>query len=316
MIRIDSDPCQEYLDWIRDSHAYLESPLWGEVLARGLGARLAYAWDHAAGVGHMLATFGRGPFRVGYLGFPICLSPRVNSGDYSLSPMLQAIRLSRHCPDLIRIPLSPFGAGTLPTAPHTSLPTTETCIPDLRVWSAEGTAKRRRYLSIARKRCAGLSIVSNNLDPGSMYQLYRAAVSRNRGVARYGQTYFSALSRLDSRILSVHGLVESHEPKSMLISIRHGDYACYLHGGTARDTLGRGGADMLMARSIENARSEGRLRYNFLSSPIDQPGLSQFKEKWGGETRPSETAQVAAGAKGRCLSAVLAAAQSFRRLHR
>ena len=314
MIRIDRTPCSEYLDWVMRYQAFLDGPAWAGVLESGLSASSRFVWDGKAGLGHLLAMFKRGPFCIGYLGFPLCTGPRTDADTYVLDEMVHAIMRSKDRPDLLRIPLSPFGSRTLASVPHSVTATVETCITDLSSWSATATARRRRHLSVANRHCKDLTHTTR-LDPAELHELYRFAVRRNHGILRYGRAYFEALATLDEQILSIQALKHGDAPASMVLTAMHGDCTCYLHGGTSPAALGMGASDFLMARSIYMAQASGSSRYNFLASPVRQRGLSKFKEKWGGETRPSATVQIATTHKGYLLARLLAVVQFARTLH-
>ena len=306
MIRIDHSPCDEYREWLAASNAFLDSPAWGEVLRAGFSAETRYVWDGDVGIGHLLAIFRRGPFTIGYLGFPLCLDARANAAMYALDDMILAIERCGEAPDVLRVPLSPFGGRHIAQVPHSKSLTLETCITDLDDWSATATAKRRRYLSVARNRCKELT-VARDLSAEELFSLYRAAVRRNQGAIRYRAGYFRSLSNLKTDHLVALALRSGDSPVAMVVTAKHGDYACYLHGGTLPSASGMGGSDLLMAESIRLAQEARLRRYNFLASPLHQPGLSKFKEKWGGVTRTSVTAQIAFGLKGRLLTGLLAA---------
>lgn len=306
MIRIDHSPCDEYREWLAASNAFLDSPAWGEVLRAGFSAATRYVWDGDVGIGHLLAIFRRGPFTIGYLGFPLCMDARANATMYALDDMILAIGRCGNAPDILRVPLSPFGARCIAKIPHSASPIVETCIPDLDGWSAAAPAKRRHDLSAARKRCEGLALASR-LDGNDLCSLYRSAVRRNGGAVRYGNAYFDALARLDPRVLAIHALKQGGVPVAMVISATHGEHGCYLHGGTSPSALTTGASDLLLANAIASAQASGLRAYNLLASPPGQRGLLRFKEKWGGVTRTSATAQIAFGLKGRLLTGLLAA---------
>ena len=310
MIHLDARPRDAYLEWVAASGTLFDSPAWARVLEQGLGARVAYLWDDSAGLGHVLATFRRGPFAIGYLGFPLCMDARARARTYGLDDMLQAVLTMRRPPDLVRIPVSAFGCRQL-SRPSRGADVAESCIDDLAAWGARATPQRRRYLSVASRKSQALA-ATRDLEAGEMLRVYRAAVARNRGSFRYGQAYFSALGAMDRQSLQASGLRDNTgRLLSMVISVRHGAHACYLHGGTLPEAMGLGAADLLMAASIGHAQAEGASTFNFLPSPLGQPGLTRFKEKWGGQTRVSRTHEVAAGFRGRLLSGLLSLPQSF-----
>lgn len=306
MIRIDHSPCDDYRDWLAASNAFLDSPAWGQVLRTGLSAETRYVWDGVARVGHLLAIFRRGPFTIGYLGFPLCLDARANATMYAMDDMIIAIGRCGDAPDILRIPLSPFGARHIAQVPHSASPIVETCIPDLDEWSATAVAKRRHDLSAAHKRSEGLDPASH-LDGNELCALYRSAVRRNGGAVRYGNAYFEALARLDPSMVAIHALKQGNVPVAMVVSATHGEQGCYLHAGTAPSAMAAGASDLLLANAIAAAQASGLRAYNFLASPPRQHGLVKFKEKWGGITRTSATAQIAFGPKGRLLAGLLAA---------
>lgn len=304
-ISLHETPPPAYLEWLATSRAFFDSPAWGGVLQSGLDAQRFYLWDSNFELGHALTCFHKGPFHIGYLGFPICAAASTPEPPYVLDRMISLIRAMPHTPQLLRLPLSPLGNRTSSALGKTHW-ATESSIPDLRTWRSDGTSARRRYLSVARKRCGDM-VVTVNASGAALFKLYAAAVTRHHGVKRYTIGYFDALKEMspDSPV-RIYCLNDCNGLAGMMVTGDHGDTCYYLHGGTRPDALGLGTADLLMAHAITGARERNLAKFNFLTSPQEQTGLIRFKEKWGGVSLPAQTNDVPINILGRVLARLMA----------
>jgi len=294
----------QYLEWLSAAGAFFESDAWGSVLQQGFGAKRFYLWDTRYELGQALTCFRKGPIWIGYLGFPVCATPRALSRPYDLERMVLAIRKLRIPLSLLRISVSAYGGCKLAFTPRIEGPI-ETCITNLADWRADADATRRRDLRFAQRRSAPLKHC-DNLDSAALYKLYAETVARHRGNLRYTASYFAALTSMP-RYLPVRfsALCDEVGLASVTITIRSGDTTYYLHSCTRSDALRLGATDLLLCQAIEHARAEGAAKFNLLSSPATQPGLIRFKEKWGGVSRPCAIIDIPLGPIGWMLLRVL-----------
>lgn len=302
-VSIYRDPPPSYLEWAANCNAFFDGPNWGGILEKGFLAHRNYIWDQQHQIGHALTIFRKGPFRLGYLGFPVCCSASSESTEqYSLAKMLATVKLMPHKPELLRIIVSPFGKHRNDVACRKLDRTIESCIEDLPQWSANASAIRRRDMRRAQQHCTKLKF-DTSATGDDLFALYSEALRRNQGRARYTRNYFEALSHaLASPHLHLAALRDDQGLVCMAITARHGDTTYYLHGGTKPNALRAGASDIAMCEAIEHAQSTGSIRFNFLSSPADQPGLIRFKEKWGGVSAHAETYTFAMNNVGRLLA--------------
>lgn len=304
-IGIYAKPNNDYLCWLGSSNSYFDGEDWGRVLEIGLNVKRFYLWDFDLKTGISLSVFKKGPFRMGYLGFPICVMHWQDKRRYSLNRMLEAISQMPGKPQLMRMAISPF-SGLVSTRKKGKIATTtETCIVDLNDWSAFGTKKRKKDSRHANRHCSDLQLV-RKASGSELYELYLRAIDRNSGAVRYSQQYFNELSdRLGGNKVKMFGLKDDRALLSMIITVRHADAVYYLHGGSVPEVMSRGASDFLMQMAIEDAQDTCANSFNFLSSPNDQAGLIKFKEKWGGISMPSESSTFSTCISGSFLLALI-----------
>ena len=300
---IHDTPTPRYQAWVTEQLAWLDGTEWGYVMSRGFHAKRRYLWNDAWQCGISATVFQRGPARVAYLGFPLCL-PVGFPPQACIDGAVATLRSSGRSPQLTRIPLSAFSEVVLcARARQHQLP--ESCETRLQDWDVRGTSERRRYLSKAQRRCADLERVAD-LSGMEMFGLYRDMLTRHRGRSRYTLAYFEGLAAIAKNgIVRIHALRDAEGPVSMIVTARHGPVELYLHGGTRSDATALGASDLLMAAAMTDARDRNASAFNFLQSPGDQPGLIRFKEKWGGTTRTSHTAELAYGLLGQLIQRLL-----------
>ncbi len=288
-ITIQKSPSRDFMEWLEKTDAFLDGPAWGELLGIGFGAERFYLWDQEYKLGHALTIFRKGPFTMGYLGFPICSAPDANnSSPYTLDSMIAAIGRMPNRPHLLRVPISAYGSRQLLSTAGRLNSTVETCIVDLPSWNAEAESDRRRAARRASTRLPD-AYISETASGEELEILYRQAIERNAGKRRYKASYFRALASSSLRQINIFPLRIKNQLISAIVSLRHGDTVFYAHGGTLHSFMKPGAADLTMLAAISKAKSDGARRFNFLSSPEDQKGLIRFKEKWGGKSETEHT---------------------------
>lgn len=303
-IGVYKTPPPKYLEWLTTSKAFFDGPEWGDVLQKGLGAQRFYLWDSVSKLGQALTCFRRGPFYIGYLGFPICAAPEASDPPYFLDRMISTIRAMPHRPQLLRLPTSAFG-GRMLTIQAKTFSAVESCIADLQAWRSDETPVRRKDLKFARNRCDSMNI-SNNASGLEVFNIYAATVARHRGNMRYTSNYYAALEDMPkTSAIRTYAMNDDTGLAGMVLTADHGKSCYYLHGGTRPDVMRMGVADLLLAHSITNARERGLTRFNLLTSPQKQSGLIRFKEKWGGISLPAPTSDVPLNILGRGLARLI-----------
>ena len=277
-------------DWHQrcdESNALFDSQTWQDLLARSFGCRTIYVWGDD--VGAAFSIFSAGPFKLGYLGFPVgaCL------GDSLRIPaLLDDIAGSsfRHKPVCIRIPSSAWAEPLKLDLPAVSNP--ETAIVDLPNWNLAAVSQNIRR-NIRKSQKIGLVVdeYSNAGTGNELFEMYSATIRRHRGSLRYNASYFSGLVELakkDSR-LRVFLARAGDELAGFVVTARHRSTSYYLHGGTKTEYLRQSPSALLFSVGIRAAQQDGSTCFNFMASPPKQDSLVHYKEKWGGVTRTMST---------------------------
>lgn len=264
---------------------------WHEVLAKGFGSETLYGWDEAISTGVTITIFKAGPFRIGYLGFPV---GGTVGGDALASDIIASLKKNHfpgrlHC---IHIPASAFVLSVNLDLPAVTTP--ETAIENLQEWHPETDRKLRQDLNRARRSPVQIVDASDSLYGSSLFSLYRKTVSRNRGNMRYTEAYFSTLidiARTHEKMRCLLALMDS-EVIGFEIAACHGKTAYSLHGFTDPDFKLYSASDLLTCEAINWAKQQGAERYNLMASPADRLSLVKYKEKWGGITRQQKTYEL------------------------
>lgn len=265
------------------------STAWQRLVEAGFGCDTAYAWDSDRQSGATFSIFRAGPFRVAYLGFPV---GAVLGDDADYLELVRSWQSSSGLavPVCVRIPVSSLSPDPQLTLP--AVRTSETAIADLGSWRLQSASTNIRR-DVRKAERAGIECVSaeTDADAAAVYRLYAATIVRNRGARRYTPAYFERLVRLSRQHDRLRVLLARKDGRIVAFNVAALDGAsgCYLHGGMdieARDD--RPGA-LLMHEAIRWARDAGGESFNFLSSPVGQDSLVQYKEKWGGTTRDHYT---------------------------
>ena len=269
------------------------SPEWHAALSRGFGSKTLYGWDESTSTGITVTIFKAGPFRIGYLAFPVggCLP-----GEAISPHIIEAIRSSdlNKSIHLLRMPASAFVRKEILTCPAQT--TLETAVENLQEWDL---TRLSHNLQKAVKRAGRSPLeVVDAVNPSQgrvIFQLYRDTVKRHGGNMRYTEMYFQALIELS----------KTHDDLRCVLAMSDGEIAGFLavalHQNTAYDLhccmnlhfRRDNPSDLLTAFSISWAKGEGMERYNLGSSPLTQASLVAYKEKWGGATRKQKTYELA-----------------------
>lgn len=268
------------------------SPQWSSLLERAFRVRTLeinlgqdQTWLH---------VFPAGPFGIGYLRFPV--------GGTRHMPQLPRAHLAvvaeaggQARVDVLRISQSAFpGKPETLERPVTQLP--QTAIPTLKDWNLEGLKGRERW-SLRRAERSGLKVQNDpgSVDASQLYALYAATVARHRGARRYNPDYFRGLLEIAEgppliRTFSAHrdGALEA-----IVIIGSAGRHAAYLHGFASAPGRRDQASELTLAAAIQWCRDAGLEWLDMLASPADQPGLVQYKEKWGGVTRMQDHYELA-----------------------
>lgn len=290
---ITTDPPAGWQALCKQHRTFFGTPEWQSVLERSFRCRTLYVWSGASG--WTVTVFRLGPFRVGYLGFPV--GGRVGPSK-SWPDFLDDLRRSGspELPICIRIPVSGFDDVVEYERPAVSTP--ETAIVDLQHWNSASVSKNLRR-DIRRAERAGFELAeSPDTASGScLYAIYSETVRRKRGSLRYNEAYFASLVELCKVQSALRMYVALDGPKvaGFAITARHHSTTYYLHGGAADEYRRRSPSDLLLDRAIRSAKADGAASFNLMASPANQPMLLRYKEKWGATTRVQKTYTVSMG---------------------
>lgn len=267
------------------------TPEWHKVLFEGFGSRSLYGWDEASSTGVSITVFKAGPFRIGYLGFPVGGAV----GNRTISPdMIEALKKTEfpntiHC---LRIPVSAFASNIDLPLPFQMVP--ETTIENLQEWRSETDSKLYRDIKKARQSLLRMADATDPLQGGTIFSLYRDTVGRQRGNMRYTLNYFTELINLaktNSRLRCLLAIKDDIVAGFLVVACHHRS-AYYLHAGTQESFKQLCPSDLLLYEAITWAKEQGMECFNMMASPANQPSLVRYKEKWGGVTRQQSTYEL------------------------
>lgn len=265
---------------------------WTQLIEESFPTSTLYVWSPSkpSTEAMSITVFRLGPFRIGYVGFPRggTISGRAPSVDLLLS--LRAARARVHA---LRVPTSAFPAYE--SLPFSYAETPETAILDLGRWQLDGLPSAvRRNIRKALRWGLTVACADPNTDARAVFDIYRSTIVRHRGSLRYNELYFKGLLCLAQTTPKVRFLVAraKGEVAGFIVVALDGVIAYYLHGGVSLNHSASRPADLLFSESIRWAKEQGAECFNMMSSPSGQKTLVQFKEKWGGATRPHRTYTV------------------------
>lgn len=280
--------------WYERCHNHgdlFNTPKWHEALTKGLGGRIIYGWDEASSTGLSITVFKAGPFKIGYLGFPV--GGTVGGGPIS-PEMIEALKKAdfpetMHC---LRIPVSAFASNVVLSLPTKT--TLETSIENLQEWKLK-SSKTRCKINKAKRTPVRIEVADDPSRGEALFQIYRDVVFRNKGNMRYTSKYFERLidlsitdPRVNCALATVNGGIIGFQ-----VAACHGKTAYSLHGCTNSQFRHLGAADLLLSEAVNWAKQRGMECYNLMASPHEQLSLVHYKEKWGGVTRPQHTYDLA-----------------------
>ena len=273
--------------------ALFHSRQWQALLEHSFACQTLYGWNADTESGAAITVFRAGPFKVGYLGFP------VGGMVGNAIPDGTSILAWRHgprteLPTCIRIAESAFARPMNLPLPHE--PNPETAIRNLQDWDLSSVSKNlRRDVKKARRSNLSITPPKDAAEGSALFRIYRATVKNHGGALRYNEDYFSGLIKLAYHKSGLRILVARHQGNvaGFVIVGIHGKSSYYLHGGTDVAYRQYSPADLLLSEAIQLARDTGSECFNLMSSPNDQPSLVKYKEKWGGETRQHKTYTLA-----------------------
>ena len=265
------------------------SQSWMELLERSFGCQSIYVSNDGLSLGAGISVFRAGPFKLGYLGFPV--GGFVGGGGIGGSELVHFQRaLVGQGPVAIRIPASAFGRSE--TLDLCYAATSETAIVDLQSWSLSSASENRRR-DVKKSLRSGLDLMdaTDPSDGTRLYDLYRKTIVRNRGSLRYTASYFEELIRLANAQSNIRVLLARMGDSIVAFNVgaRHGLSSFYLHGAFDWDMRAYRPSALLMNEAIKWAKEDGCHSFNLMSSPPGQVSLIRFKEHWGAETREHRT---------------------------
>lgn len=260
------------------------SESWLELLRSAFGCQTLRVHDLHQNAIYPIAVFKAGPFKVGYLGFPVGAALGSTDRCHALGTFLRSLPAAQR-PHCLRIAVSSLHNQArldLPCAP-----TPETTLDDLPGWTlAEVSSNVRRDLKRAQK--ANLQVCEARPEnAAAIFELYENTIQRHRGSMRYTPAYFDHLVSLarDSTDLRVITTGTEADPAAFLVAAIHDGIGFYLHGGSDPAQRQHRPASLLMHEAITWAQRARCHSFNFMSSPGSQPSLVRYKEKWAGTTR-------------------------------
>lgn len=180
----------------RQNRLLFLSAAWGDALWAGFRSQPLYAVDEHGAKGTLLRVFPAGPFRIGYLGFPIAVA----AGTQSWAQWVEQIRSGTYESrvDQVRMVCSAFSEQ--PKGLASGPATVETRIPSLPDWSLDSVKSSVRYeIRKAAKRGITIDWLTDPRDMRSAYEFYAQTLQRYGGTKRYTPAYFDALGHLSLR---------------------------------------------------------------------------------------------------------------------
>ena len=262
---------------------------WMAVLESGLSESTAYLLNDDLQRSAAIAIFRAGPFRIGYLGFPV--GGLVGSTDLNAG-LVDALRSQAGSSELtaIRLPVSGFAGSSQLDLPYVATP--ESAIVELQSWNLDLVSKNRKR-DVKRSQKSGLTLVdaTDTRDAARIFSLYQSTLKRHDGSLRYTEAYFRSLIGLAGSHPRMRVLLARKDEviTAFLVVALHQSTGYYLHGAFDWAQRSLRPSALLMYEAIEWARACGCKSFNFLSSPKGQVSLVKYKEGWGATTKNHRT---------------------------
>ena len=287
LLNLGPQPNNEISALITESNSFFSDGDWQRHLQNSFRAQPLYFHDPENDDGMVVQIFQRGPFRVGYLNFPIGGTIR------HLEPNLEIVNLltrylRQYSIHRFRVRKSAFRSGSI--LPGDPIMEPETAVTDVEQYDGQNIAKVRRDLSRAQR--FGVTVIEEaSTSAQYLFKTYVDTVNRYSGEIRYTQQYFSSLVELNKghKNLYIFTARRSEQTVGFLVLVIEADTAYYLHGGVSPEAKKYGVSDALVNHAMSISRDRGISLFNLMTSPLSQPSLVKYKEKWGGETRQHKT---------------------------
>lgn len=282
------EPPAQWERFCAEHHALFHSVRWQHLLDTAFGSTTVYGWNHAEQLGLAISVFSAGPFRIGYLGFPVGGAIGASQLESDTVMSWAMTRFPKRI-DCLRLPVSGFDHGTTLVLPGVANP--ETAIVALKIWDTNALPKIRRDINKAQRSPIEVHTATDPTLGTSLHRLYRTTVARRGAQARYNESYFRALIELSHQHQGLTCLTATHENElaAFVVTARHGDTVYYLHGASEPTLKHHGASDLLLHEAIVRAKNQYAQCFNLMTSPSQQTSLIRYKEKWGSETRTHVT---------------------------
>ena len=265
------------------------SSQWHNILKEGFNCTTIYISDKNQKDGVSITIFKKAFLKIGYLSFPTggTLSGETldnNSIQYILKNILPKFV------HILRIPSGKFTPANITCKTFYSCP--ETYITNLGDWTLEQISKRcRRDINKSIRENENVEVIK---DPGyaeDFYNLYINTIKKNKGLVRYTKSYFKSIITYSKKNKNIRCTCIKYDRKiiAFLILVVNEKIAYYLHGAIDYNFRKSLPNDLLIYNAIEWAKENNIKTFNLMCSPIKQPSLVKYKEKWGGETSENVT---------------------------
>ena len=250
-----------------------------------LGATPHFLADEEGDDGVVWQEFARGPFRLGYVGFPIGGTLQgLAVGKARIARLLGSAPGRRlHVLRVIGAAFNP--SEGLTTRAQQFLP--ETKILDLQQFDPLCIGHIRRDITRAKQLGVVVSPVESTDHAKAIYGAYAQMVTSHGGAPKYSQSYFSELVQISMREHRMRVYLATVENRfaGFLVAVLERDVGYYLHSAVLPEFRKCSVTDLLLLTALQTARAAGLKAFNSMASPPSQPGLVRFKEKWGGVTQ-------------------------------
>ncbi len=270
---------------------FFNSESWQNTLNKAFDCQTVYGWNKNANTGTAITIFKAGPFRIGYMAFPVGGIVGDSKVDNNIIKILKKssfpVRL-----DLLRLQQSGFCDNT--ELDYRCIITPETAIVDLGNWDHQQFPKLNRDIKKSLRSNIKLEEAKTLIDSKICYCLFKETIHRHYGNLRYNPKYFDALLELSTLTNNLRILLAKMDDNiaGFIVVALHGDSAYYLHGAIDQSLKKYGVSDRLLFESIIWSRENNMKYFNLMSSPPNQSTLVRYKEKWGGTTKDHKTYDI------------------------
>lgn len=291
-LEISTQPLHDWSELCRQHNSVIHSEEWQAVLQKSFNVETRYCYDATAVDGFAMTVFKAGPFRIGYIGFPI-------GGTIRHQPItdqyIQALSQKKQELNIHTIRFTDSAFAPQPSLDVPSVPTQETAIVDLNTWQSAQLPKSVRADLRTAERMGVL--ISSHITPdlaGIVWDMYRRTIIKHGGNMRYTQSYFLHLIELAQHHDSLKIWLARIDDGIVgyVVVLRDGDVAYYLHSAFDNAYQHYRMMDRLFLEMLTWSKQQEVRQFNFMSSPSGQTGLQFYKKKWGGITQPQHNYTV------------------------